>query len=76
MFFLFRLFRRSTSAWVRWLLALVIVGGGIALLLYGIVGHSALLAVRGAILLALAVFIAFSVWRSRRPTRDERSRPL
>ncbi|MGH7640140.1 MAG: hypothetical protein ACREOL_04400 [Candidatus Dormibacteria bacterium] len=65
MFLFSRLFRRSGPLG-RLIISLIVVGGGIALVVFGVVDHNTVILVRGAILLGLVVVIGGgSVWRSR-----------
>lgn len=62
MFLMFRLFRNLSPRAALWLIV-AIVAVGVVLVVYGLVDHSTILAVRGALFLVVAAVIGVRMWR-------------
>jgi hypothetical protein len=66
LFFLFRLVRNSSHPALKWVIAALLVALGVALIGWGLLDHSSILAIRGVLEL---VIVAVFVLRVARPGR-------
>lgn len=66
MFYLFRFLRDGSHPKLQWGLAALLVAAGVALIAWGLVDHSPLIAVRGAVELVLVGGFVLGVVRRHR----------
>jgi uncharacterized membrane protein YdcZ (DUF606 family) len=64
--FLFRFLRDPSHSRLQWALAALLVGLGVALIIWGLVEHSPLIAIRGAVELVLVGGFVLGVVRRHR----------
>lgn len=66
MIFLFKFLRDPSHSQLQWALAALLVGLGVALIIWGLVAHSPLIAIRGAVELVLVGGFVLGVVRRHR----------
>jgi len=65
-FFFFRFLRNSTHPALRWGIAALLGALGIALIVWGLVDHNTIIAIRGVVELLIVGYLLVRVYRPRR----------
>lgn len=77
MFFLSRFLRNSSHPALRWGIAALLTAFGIALIVWGLVAHNTIIAIRGVLELLIVGYIVARVMRPRRtPGGGNAGRPM
>jgi len=66
LFFLFRFLRDPSHPKLKWGLAGLLLALGVGLIVWGLVGHNSLIAIRGAVELVIVVVFVFGVVQRHR----------